>query len=65
MKRLTFATFVCALVGTMGVLVGPAVTATGPYQPFKLSSYWRTPSTAPADARSGAMMSWLSSVLHN
>src|SRR3954463_7873096 len=48
MKRLTFATFVCALVGTMGVLVGPAVTATGPSQPFKLSSSWRRAPAPPA-----------------
>jgi hypothetical protein len=63
MKRLKFALFASALVTTMGVMAGPAITATGPFQPFTSTSYWRTPSSAPADARSGAMISWLSSVL--
>ena len=44
------------------------VTSTGsatapPSEPFTASSYWRTPSTNPPDARSGAMISWLQSVL--
>ncbi|MFL6040893.1 MAG: hypothetical protein ACJ740_05790 [Gaiellales bacterium] len=63
MKRLRCALFACALTSAMGVLAGPAITATGPYQPFISTSYWRTPSSAPADAKSGAMISWLSSVL--
>jgi hypothetical protein len=63
MNRLRSALFACALTSAMGVLAGPAITATGPYQPFISTSYWRTPSSAPADAKSGAMVSWLSSVL--
>src|SRR5579862_3206560 len=44
------------------------VTSTGaatslPTEPFTSSSYWRTPSTNPADAHSAAMISWLQSVL--
>ena len=54
MKRLRCALFACALTSAMGVLAGPAITATGPYQPFISTSYWRTPSSAPADAKSGA-----------
>jgi len=57
--------FAVTLVATMGVIAGPAITATGPYEPFVSTSYWRKPSISPADARSGAMMSWLSSVLHS
>jgi hypothetical protein len=50
-------------LAVLAALAARPATADLPLEPFTATSYWRTPSSAPADPRSGAMISWLSSVL--
>ena len=50
-------------LAVLAALAARPATADLPLEPFTATSYWKTPSSAPADPRSGAMISWLSSVL--
>jgi hypothetical protein len=59
--RLILLSVLC--LAALAALAARPATADLPIQPFTATSYWKTPSSAPADPRSGAMISWLSSVL--
>ena len=50
-------------LAVLAALAARPATADLPLERFTATSYWKTPSSAPADPRSGAMISWLSSVL--
>ena len=50
-------------LAVLAALAARPATADLPLEPFTATSYWKTPSSAPADPRSGAMISWLSSML--
>src|SRR3954469_20276683 len=52
-------------LAVLAALAARPATAGLPYQPFTAASYWKKPSTAPADPRSAAMVSWLSSMVNN
>ena len=64
MARIRPLLLIVVLAGTaLTVLTSTGSAGTLPAEPFTSSSYWRTPDTAPADAHSASMISWLQSVL--
>ncbi len=61
-RHILIAVGACVLVGISAAV---ATATTSCYEAFTQTSFWRTPSQAPADPNSDAYMAWLSSQVSN